>query len=67
MQSSLRYRLYPSREQEREMLEHLELCRWLYNYFLGIIKCCIKVPNRRLLQEMIPALCRHKPELEKLH
>lgn len=67
MQSSVRYRLYPSKEQEEEMLEYLELCRWLYNYFLGIVKYCVKVPNRNLLQEMIPALCRHKPELEELH
>ncbi len=67
MQSSVRYRLYPTREQEEEMSAILELCRWLYNYFLGIVRCSVKVPNRILLQEMIPALCRYKPELEKLH
>ena len=67
MQLSVRYRLYPSKEQEEKMSAYLELCRWLYNYFLGIVKCCVKVPNRKLLQEMIPALCRHKLELEQLH
>jgi len=63
MQSSMRFRIYTSRRQEENMLEYFEFCRWLYNY-LGIVKCCVKVPNRNLLQEINSALCGYKPELE---
>lgn len=67
MNLSYKFRLYPTKEQENALLEVLELCRWLYNYFLGIIKCCTKVPSRTLLQEMIPGLCKKHPKLSRVH
>ncbi len=67
IERTVKERLYPSKEQEARMLDVLDQCRWLYNYFLGTVKCCREVPKRTLLQEMIPALCRYKPELEDVH
>ena len=64
---TIKERLYPSLEQEEAMLSVLEECRWLYNFFLGIVKCCIKMPDSELLQEMIPALCRYRQRLESVH
>lgn len=49
------------------MIERLDLCRWLYNYFLGMIKSCRKQPAKSLLKQMIPVLCRHKKDLAKVH
>jgi putative transposase len=35
MLKTFKYRLYPSKRQERLLNSHLEECRWLHNYFLG--------------------------------
>ncbi len=67
VQRAYRFRLYPSRAQEEAMLLVLELCRWLYNFFLGMIRCCVKVPKKTWLQEMLPALCRKHPKLNMVH
>ena len=34
MIKSLKYRLYPTKKQQRLLQEQLNECRWLYNYFL---------------------------------
>ena len=35
MLKTFKYRLYPTKRQERLLLEQLEECRWLHNYFLA--------------------------------
>lgn len=35
---SYRFRLYPTEEQETRLVETLDGCRWVYNYFLSIPK-----------------------------
>ena len=34
MRKAFKYRLYPTRQQQRVLAEHLEACRRLYNTFL---------------------------------
>lgn len=34
MRKTLKYRLFPTKKQERILQEQLNQCRWLYNYFL---------------------------------
>jgi len=67
MQRNLRFRLYPSKAQEMEMLEVLDSCRKLYNYFLRKWKESDKVPPKYDLQAQIPYLVRQWPELENSH
>jgi len=67
MQRNLRFRLYPSKAQEMEMLEVLDSCRKLYNHFLGEWKKSEKVPPKYDLQAQIPYLVRKNPSLENVH
>ena len=62
-----RFRLYPSKTQEMEMLEVLDSCRKLYNHFLGEWKNVDKVPRKYDLQAHIPALVEKHPNLENVH
>jgi len=34
MNKSLKYRLFPTKKQQRLLQEQLNECRWLYNHFL---------------------------------
>jgi len=67
MQRNLRFRLYPSKAQEMEMLEVLDSCRKLYNHFLGEWKKSEKVPPKYELQSYIPSLVKKYPALENVH
>jgi len=62
-----RFRLYPNKAQEMEMLEVLDSCRGLYNYFLGEWKKSDKVPPKYDLQAHIPSLVKKNPALENVH
>jgi len=62
-----RFRLYPSKDQETNMLEVLEECRKLYNYFLEEWKRSKKVPRKYDLQAQIPSLVKKYPTLENIH
>ena len=62
-----RFRLYPSKAQEMRMLEVLEECRKLYNYFLGEWKKSEEVPLKYDIQAHIPSLVKKYPALENVH
>jgi len=49
------------------MLETLESCRWLYNYFLGEWKKSKKVPPKYDLQAQIPSLVEKHPALKNVY
>jgi len=66
MQTTYKFRLYPSKEQETKLLEALEICRETYNYFLSKIKEKDKV-SRFELQAELPKLKKEKPELNKVY
>ncbi|GAH70471.1 unnamed protein product, partial [marine sediment metagenome] len=34
MRKTLKYRLFPTKKQQRILQEQLNECRWLYNHFL---------------------------------
>jgi putative transposase len=66
-QLTYNFRLYPKREEEERLLETLDLCRQVYNYFLAQWREKDKVPSRFELQAQLPELKLEKPELNKVH
>jgi len=62
-----RFRLYPSRAQEMKLLETLESCRCLYNYFLGEWEGKNKIPSRYELQAKLPKLANENPYYANIH
>jgi len=62
-----KFRSYPTEDQEKRMLETLEICRQTYNYFLSKIKESNKIPSRLELQAELPKLKKGKPELNKVY
>jgi len=67
MNLNYRFRLYPSKAQEMEMLEVLDNCRKLYNHFLGEWKKSEKIPPKYDLQAQIPYLVKKHPNLANVH
>lgn len=62
-----KFRLYPGKKQEAKMLRTLEICRFIYNYFLSRINKIDKVPRRLELQAKFPKLKEEKPELREVY
>jgi len=62
-----KFRLYPTNEQEENLLFILERCRWLYNKMLSIINESEKTPSKRKTQSMLPKLKEERPELKKVN
>ena len=67
MQLTYKFRLYPTRNQEAKLLTNLELCRWVYNYFLSQWQKQKKIPSKYELQAQLPKLKSEKPELLNVH
>jgi len=67
MQMTYKFRLYPTEEQEKRLLETLEICRQTYNYFLFKMRRSNKVPSRLELQAELPKLKKEIPELNKVY
>jgi len=62
-----KFRLYPTKEQEENLLFILERCRWLYNKMLSIINESKKTPPKRKIQSMLPKLKEERPELKEVN
>jgi len=62
-----KFRLYPTNEQEENLLFILEQCRWLYNKLLSIINESKKTPPKRKIQSMLPKLKEERPELKEVN
>jgi len=67
MQLTYKFRLYPNKEQEKKLLETLELGRQTYNYFLSQWGSVGKIPSRLKMQAQLPKLKEEKAELNKVH
>ncbi len=67
MNRNYRFRLYPSKVQEMEMLEVLDSCRRLYNHFLGEWKKTKKIPSKYDLQAQIPSLVKKHSDLKNVY
>jgi putative transposase len=67
---SYRFRLYPSKQTEEALFQHLGLCRWLYNRLLEELNKA-KAEGRKLSQKdtqaLIVKLKTEKPELEQVY
>jgi len=59
-----KFRLYPTEEQEENLLFISEQCRWLYNYLLSIWNGCENIPSRYKMQAMLPKLKEQREELK---
>ncbi|USH00836.1 transposase [Thermococcus argininiproducens] len=61
-----RFRIYPSKTQQETMLQHMELCRWLYNQLL---KAKRENPNLRKYdtQRLIVELKKENPKLNSVY
>jgi len=62
-----KFRLYPTDEQEENLLFILERCRWLYNKMLSIINECEGIPPKRKMQSMLPKLKEQREELKEVN
>ena len=62
-----KFRLYPTKEDEKKLLSVLEICRLLYNSFLAIWNDSEKIPSRYKLQAMLPAMKEEKEGLKKVN
>jgi len=67
VQLTYKFRLYPKPEQEKRLLETLELCRQTYNHFLAQWNKKEKIPSRLELQAQLPKLKKEKPELNRVY
>ena len=67
----LRYRLYPTKAQKKEMVKTLELCRWTYNEILALRKNAWESEQKNIgyydSKKMIPEWKKSKPELKNVH
>ena len=66
MQTTYKFRLYPTGEQEQKLLWTLNKCRYVYNFLLSEMNQQ-KVIDKAQLQEMIVDLKRIEPDLKNLH
>jgi putative transposase len=67
MQTAYKFRLYPSAEEEKKLLFILEVCRLLYNSFLAIWNASDKIPSKRELQAMLPAMKEEHEGMKKVN
>ena len=66
MQTTYKFRLYPTGEQEQKLLWTLNKCRYVYNFLLSEMNQQ-KVIDKAQLQEMIVDLKRIEPDLKNVH
>ena len=64
IQKSYKFRLYPSRNQEAELLQTLDSCRWLFNHMLQRKKEGWRYPQ---IQAEIPKLVKEQNFLSEVH
>ena len=62
-----KFRLYPSEEQEENLLFILEQCRWLYNKLLSLINESKSTPPKREMQSLLPKLKEERLELREVN
>lgn len=65
MQTTYKFRLYPTKEQEQKLFWTLDRCRFVYNYLLD--KKNKEKLKRKELQALLPKLKKEFPELQGVH
>ena len=66
MQKTHRFRLYPTKNQEKVLIQSLEHCRYVYNTLLEWLNRQDK-PDLYALQNRLPALKHEHPELQAVY
>jgi putative transposase len=66
MMRTYKFRIYPSKSIQNTINEHLNLCRYLYNYLLEQKSKNPKL-NKMDTQKLITQLKKENPELKKVH
>jgi len=66
MRRTYKFRLYPSKEQEKKMMIVLDRCRFVYNKMLEDLNKQKKL-NRNQLQNSIPRLKEKYPDLKEIY
>jgi len=66
MIQTYKFRLYPTKENEKKLLWTLDKCRYVYNFLLGELSSQ-KVIDKAQLQEMIVDIKRVEPELQGVY
>src|SRR5438874_13205463 len=71
MLKMLKYRIYPTKKQEKKLNETLEECRWLYNHLLEMRKTAYERDGLSLTcfqqQYTFPVLKHERPSLSGVH
>jgi len=67
MQKAYKFRLYPTKEQEKKLFTILNLCKWVYNFFLSKWNESDKIPSCYTLQATLPTLKDENPDLKKVN
>ena len=71
MQKSLKYRLFPTKKQQRLLQEQLNECRWLYNHFLEERKISWEKDKKSISyfdqSKSIPSLKKQRPSLNNVY
>lgn len=68
---TFKYRLKPTKPQQRQLKQTLELCRWVYNETLAIRKNAYEQEGEAIgyfhTKRMLPTWKANKPELKQVH
>jgi len=71
MRKTFKYRLYPTKQQQRLLAQQLEECRWLYNHLLGKRRDAWEQDGSSLAlyqqQETFSILKHERPSLKSVH
>jgi len=71
MNKSLKYRLFPTKKQQRLLQEQLNECRWLYNHFLEERKTSWENDKKSISyfnqSKSIPSLKEQRPSLNNVY
>jgi putative transposase len=71
MLKTFKFRLYPNKSQQKLLQNHLNKCRWLYNYMLNLKRKVYQSDNISLskydMQKLLPLLKQTYPELKTIH
>jgi putative transposase len=67
MRKTFKYRLYPNKQQQRLLEQHVEECRWLYNHLLAVRRDAWEQQQESVRlydqQATLPALKTERPTL----
>jgi hypothetical protein len=63
----LKYRLYPSKQQENQLQRHLTLCKDIHNALLHHCRHSPRLPSQYTLNKLLPALKQEHLEYADVH